>query len=157
MEITEAMGKLFNETKANLSGYQRRHFMAETVKTICDGSPTKAERELGWNRMTLQKALAELEGGFCYVKQGHLRGRKSSEERLPKLLEDISAIAEQCSQTDPTFRTTHLYIGLTAAEVRNQLSKQKGYSDDELPCVETIRLKLNGLGFKLRRVKKVNQ
>jgi hypothetical protein len=157
MEITEAVRKLLNETKANLSGYQRRHFMAETVKTFCDGSPTTAEQELGWNRMTLQKAIAELEGEFCYVDQGHLRGRKRSEAHLPKLLDDLVEIAEQCSQTDPTFRTTQLYTRLTAAEVRRQLVEQKGYSDDALPCVETIRLKLNALGYKLTRVKKANR
>ncbi len=156
MEITEAIGKLLNETKANLSGYQRRHFMAETVKTICEGSPTKAERELGWNRSTLQRALAELEGGFCYVDQGHRRGRKKAESHLPKLLDDITEIAEQCSQTDPTFRTTQLYTRLTATEVRSQLMQQKAYTDEELPCVETIRLKLNQLGYKPTRVKKVN-
>jgi len=156
MEITEAMRHFLNETKANLSGYRRRHFMAETVKTFCAGSPSKAERELGWNRMTLNKALAEFEGGFCYVDQGHLRGRKRTEEHLPNLLDDMREIAGQFSQTDPTFRTTHLYTRLTAAEVRSQLLRHKGYSDEELPCVETIRLKLNALGFKLRRVKKVN-
>ena len=143
-----------NEIKATLTGYERRHFMAETVKLFCDGSPTKAERELGWNRVTIGKALEELAGGFCYVDQVHRRGRKSSETHLPNLLEDLCEIASQFSQTDPTFRTTQLYTRLTAAEVRSQLIKQKGYREDELPSVETIRKKLNALGFKLRRVKK---
>ncbi len=156
MEITEALGKLLNETKANLSGYQRRHFMAETVKTICAGSATQAERTLGWNRSTLHKALAELEGGFCYIDQGHRRGRKKAESHLPQLLDDICEIAEQCSQTDPTFRTTQLYTRLTAREVRRQLMQQKAYTEEALPCVETIRLKLNQLGYKLRPVKKLN-
>jgi len=66
MELNQEIIELLNETKATLSGYERRHFMAQMVKTMCDGKPTKAERELGWNRGTLRKALEELEGGFCY-------------------------------------------------------------------------------------------
>lgn len=156
MEITSEISKWLNEIKASLKGYARRHFMAETVKTVCGGSPMKAERELGWNRKTLSKALAEWEGDFCYVDQSHLRGRKRAEVHLPKLLDNIHEIAEQCSQTDPTFRSTRLFTRITAAEMRVQLIEQKGYTDAELPCEETIREKLNGLGYGSKRVKKVN-
>jgi hypothetical protein len=58
------------------------------------------------------------------------------------------------SQTDPTFQTTRLYTRLSAAEVRKQLIAQKGYTDKELPCEETIRVKLNDLEYKLRAVQK---
>ncbi|MBV7328327.1 hypothetical protein KFU94_08715 [Chloroflexi bacterium TSY] len=104
MTISPEMVEVLKETKAMLSGYERRHFMAQTVKTICEGSPTKAERELGWNRATIAKALEELEGGFCYVDQSHRRGRKSRRP-YPTLLADMVEIADQFSQTDPTFRT----------------------------------------------------
>jgi uncharacterized protein YcfJ len=57
-------------------------------------------------------------------------------------------------QTDPTFQTTRLYCRLTAAEVRRQLIARKGYSHDELPSIETVTNKLNGLGFRLRKVAK---
>jgi hypothetical protein len=156
MEITNEVRNLLNETKANLKGYARRQFMAQTVKTMCAGNSRKAERELGWNRESIKKGMEELEGGFCYIDRSFQRGRKKAEHHLPNLLEDITDIASQCSQTDPTFRTTRLYTRLTAAEVREQLIKQKGYSDDELPSEETIRLKLNELGYGLKRVKKVN-
>ncbi|MBV7330357.1 hypothetical protein KFU94_19315 [Chloroflexi bacterium TSY] len=105
MTISPEMVEVLKETKAMLSGYERRHFMAQTVKTICEGSPTKAERELGWNRATIAKALEELEGGFCYVDQSHRRGRKKAEDHIPTLLADMVEIADQFSQTDPTFRT----------------------------------------------------
>jgi len=36
------------------------------------------------------------------------------------------------------------------------LIEQKGYSDEQLPTEETIRTKLNGLGYHLKKVKKVN-
>jgi hypothetical protein len=157
MELTPEICKLLNKAQKSLKGYARRHFMAETVKTTCDGNALKAERELSWNRKTIKKALDEWEGQFCYVDQSHLRGRKRAEAHLPNLLDDINEIAEQFSQTDPTFRTTRLFTRITAAEMRVQLMKQKGYADAELPCEETIREKLNRLGYGSKRVKKVSR
>ncbi len=43
---------------------------------------------------------------------------------------------------------------MTANEVRRQLIKQFGYSDEELPSAETIRRRLNDLGYTLKRVLK---
>ena len=83
-----------------------------------------------------------------------LRGRKRSEEHLPNLLKDITAIVDGQSQADPQFRTNRLYTRLTATEVRRQLMTQKGYSDDELPTAETIATKLNELGYFLKKVAK---
>lgn len=155
MELTEAVRETFNETKSMLRGYQRRHFMAKIVQSVFAGSPMKAHKELGWNRDTVSKALKELEGGFCYIDRYYARGRKRAEEHLPHLLEDIDEIAERYSQTDPTFRTTRQYTRLTSAAVRQHLIEEKGYTDTELPTQETIRQKLNGLGYGLKRVKKV--
>lgn len=155
MELTAEICETLNEAKAGLRGYKRRHFMAKVVKTMCDGSPSRAEKELGWNRVTLSKALKELEGGFCYIDRYYARGRKRAEEHLPGLLADIRELAEGYSQPDPTFRTTRQYTRLTSAALRQQLIEEKGYSDEELPTEETIRKKLNGLGYGLKRVKKV--
>jgi len=155
MGITPAVREMLNETKENLSGYKRRHFMAQVVETMLDGSPMRAERELGWNRVTLAKALKELREQFCYIDHYHLRGRKRAEEHLPNLLEDIREIADRYSQTDPTFRTTRQYTRLTTKALRQQLIDEKGYSDAELPSEETIRTKLNQMGYGMKRVKKV--
>ena len=84
MEITAEIGSWINETKASLKGYQRRHFMAETVKTMCKGSPMIAERELGWNRGTISKAMEEWQGQCCDRDPGFLRGRKKAEAHRPK-------------------------------------------------------------------------
>ena len=155
MEITPGIRDMLNETKESLSGYKCRHFMAQVVETMLDGSPMRAEKELGWNRVTLGKALDELRGGFCFIDHYHLRGRKRSEDSLPALLDDIQELAERHSQTDPTFRTTRQYIRLTAVALRQQLIDEKGYTDEELPTEQTIRSKLNDLGYSLKRVKKV--
>jgi len=69
-------------------------------------------------------------------------------------LEDIQAIAEAQSQTDPTFATTRLYTRLTAMELRQQLIEQKDYAEGELPSAETIRVKANQLDCRLRNVQK---
>lgn len=154
MALTDEVKQLLNETQKQLHGYARRHYMAKIVEAVFAGKPSHAERELGWNRVTLRKARRELQGGFCYIDQYQQRGRKKSEEHLPHLLDDIRAIVDSQSQTDPSFRTQRLYTRLSAAEVRQQLLKQKGYRDDELPTAATISSKLNGLGYRLRTVQK---
>jgi Rhodopirellula transposase DDE domain len=57
-------------------------------------------------------------------------------------------------QADPKFRSNRLYTRMTVAEVRRQLIEQKGYSDEELPTAETLRKKLNGLGYYPQKVAK---
>ncbi len=142
------------ETARKLKGYNRRIFMAQIAKAYGKGGQRWAERELGWNRGTIRKGMEELEGRFGYIDQFSARGRKRTEEHLPNLLADIENIADGYSQTDPTFKTTRLYIRLSAKAMRQQLIKQKGYSDAELPTSETIRVKLNQLDYHPRRVQK---
>ena len=81
-------------------------------------------------------------------------GRKRIEAQLPDLLEDIRAIADPQAQTDPSFKSTRLYTRLSAAEVRRQLIEQKGYRAEALPSAETIRRRLNEMGYSLKRVVK---
>lgn len=157
MELTDEMKQVFIETAKTLKGSDRRIFMARVVKSLGRGGQCRAEAELGWYRGTIRIGMHELESGFqCYDNYA-ARGRKRVEHHLPRLLDDIKAIVETESQTDPTFRTTRLYIRLSAAEVRKQLIARKRYTDEELPCEETIRVKLSGLGYSLKRVKKVNR
>jgi Rhodopirellula transposase DDE domain len=53
-----------------------------------------------------------------------------------------------------SFKSQRLYTRLSAAEVRKQLIEKYGYSDEKLHTSETIRVKLNNLGYKLRRFNK---
>ncbi len=154
MELTDALKGLFIATAQALSGSARRVFMARTVKELGPGGQRRAERELGWSRATIRKGTRELESGVAIVDAFALRGRKRAEERLPHLLADITAVVDGQSQADPRFRTNRLYTRLTAAEVRRQLIAQRGYTDDELPTVQTIGAKLNALGYTLRAVAK---
>lgn len=142
------------KTCSVLSGSGRRKFMAGTVKLLGKGGQRRAERELGWDRKTIQKGTKELESGFDCIDNFSGRGRKRAEEHLPDLLKDIKEIVEPESQADPTFRTTRLYIPLTAGEVRNRLIQDKNYKDSELPKVRTIQTKLNELNYHRDKVKK---
>ena len=146
MELVEDVKELLTNTAKVLKGSERRLFMARTVRALGEGGPSLAERELGWNRGTIRKGQHELEHGIICLDAYGLRGRKRSEDHLPDLLKDITAIVDGQSQVDPQFRSNRLYTRLTAAEVRRQLLIQKGYCDDELPTTQTIATKLNELG-----------
>ena len=154
MELTDELRTLFIETAKVLKSSERRIFMARVVKMLGEGGQRRAEDELGWNRRTIRKGTHELESGIRCVDYLSGRGRKRVEEHLPNLLDDMKAILDEQSQTDPTFKSTRLYTRLSAAEVRKQLIKQKAYSDDELPSEETIRDRINQLGYRLRSVQK---
>jgi Rhodopirellula transposase DDE domain len=154
MELTAELKTVFIETAKSLQGFARRRFQAQTVKALGVGGQRLAERELGWNRQTLRKAAHELESGLECIPAISTRRRKRAEEHLPRLLDDITALVDGQSQTDPQFRSKRLYTRLTAAEVRRQLIAQKGYQDVELPTVRTILTKLNDLGYHPSRVAK---
>lgn len=154
MELTDSLKTLFIDTANTLKGSERRRFMARTVQELAPGGQRRAERELGWNRQTIRKALRELATGLICLDAFTLRRRKRAEEHLPNLLTDIQAIVDSQSQVDPQFRTSRLYTRLTAAEVRRQLIAQKGYTQTEVPTERTIASKLSLLGYYPSKVAK---
>lgn len=154
MELIEATKTFLIETALSFKGSARRRFMARTVAELGDGGQRLAERELGWNRGTLRKAAHELRTGITCLDACSARGRKPAEAQLPHLLEDLRAIADSQSQTDPQFKSRRLFTRLTAAEVRRQLILQKGYRDEELPTERTLAAKLTALGYHPTRVRK---
>ena len=125
MELTGILTGIFTKTAKILKGNARRVFMAQIVKALGKGGQRRAETELGWHRRTIRKGTHELDSGFRCYDNFAARGRKPAEGHLPDLREDIKAIADAESQTDPTFKTTRLYIRLSAAAVRKQLSEKK--------------------------------
>ena len=154
MELTDSLIALFIDTAKTLKGSARRIFMARTVKELGPGGQRRAERELGWSRVTIRKGTHEVDHGLRCVDNFAARGRKRAEDHLPNLLTDITMIVDRQSQTDPQFRTNRLYTRLSAAEVRRQLIAHHGYTDAELPTAETIGAKLNALGYYPRKVAK---
>jgi hypothetical protein len=154
MELTDSLKALFVDTARSLKGSARRLFMARPVKERGSGGQRRAERELGWSRVTLRKGTHALESGFTCLDAFSARGRKRAEDRLPALLPASTAIVESQSQTDPPCRTTRLSTRLSAAAVRRQLLAQKGSTDDALPTVQTRTTTRNALGSSPKKVRK---
>ena len=155
IELTDSVKKLFKETASQLKGAARRRFQAQIVMELGYGGQLLAQKELGWDRNTIRKGIRELTSGINCVDNYSLRGRWKAEEHLPTLLEDIKKLVDSQSQTDPSFKSQRLYTRLTASEVRKLLIEKFGYSGEKLPTEETIRVKLNYLGYRLKRVAKV--
>ncbi|BDI15086.1 hypothetical protein ANSO36C_33830 [Nostoc cf. commune SO-36] len=154
IQLTAHLKSLYIKTAKKLKGSDRRQFMAEVVKGLGIGGQTVAERELGWNRRTIRKGMQELESGQPFIDGFRRSGRKRAEAKLSNLLRDIKSLVDPQSQTDPSFKSIRLYTRMTASEVRRQLIEQFGYTEEELPSSETIRRKLNDLGYTLKRVLK---
>jgi hypothetical protein len=154
MELTEEVKELLIKTAKELKGSACRLFMARTVRALGKGGQRRAEEVLGWDRGRIRKGEHELKSGMVCVDAFNQRGRKRSEEHLPNLLKDITAIVDGQSQADPQFRSARLYTRLTAAEVRRQLITAYHYTDAELPTTATITTKLNKLGYTLKKVAK---
>lgn len=154
MALTEASRILAIETAKSLKGHVRRLFMARTVRALGPGGQNLAEREFGWSGQTIRKGEHELRSGIECVDGRRGQGPKPAEKIFPTLFADIKAIVDGQSQTDPQFRNQRLYTRLSAAEVRKQLVKQHGYDESTVPSAETIRVKLNLLGYHPARVAK---
>lgn len=105
--------------------------------------------------MTIRKGMYELENGIEIIDAHNEKGRKRTEEKLPRLMDDIKDIVDSQSQTNPNFKTTRLFTRLTIKEIRTQLILQKSYCNEELPTNKTLSNKVNDLGYKLTKVKKV--
>ena len=154
MNLTPELCAFIRQTARSFKvGAPRRRYMAQTLQSLGLGQ-RQAQRLLGWGRDTLRKALHEQRSGLTCVDAFSRRGRKPAEFHLPRLLQDIKDLVKDHLQPDPTFQTTRLYCRLTAAEVRRQLVARKGYDPEQVPSIETITNKLNGLGFRLRKVAK---
>ncbi len=142
------------KTAAAFKGSARRGFMADTVEQLGRGGQTRAELKLGWARSTIRLGQHERKSAMQCVPACNQRGRKPVEYRLPNLLADIESIVDGFSQTDPQFRHKRLYTRLTVSELRRQLIAQKDYADEALPGDETLRLRMNRMGFILKKVQK---
>ena len=154
MDVSPEVCDLIRRTAESFPwGPARRRYMADAVASLGLGQ-RQAQQLFGWGRDTIRKALHERRSGITCLDAAARRGRKPAEFHLPRLLDDIRDLVADHVQTDPTFQSTRLYCRLTAAEVRRQLVERKGYADGQLPSLQTLSVKLNALGFRLRKVAK---
>ena len=131
----------------------RRQAMGDVALTILDGKPRIAEEEFGWSRSAVAVVIKEIEGGIVCINNLSERHKPKSEEKNPRLLDDIRRIMEPCSQAEPRLRTTLLYTNMTAQSVYNALIAE-GWPEGSLPTVRTISNILNRHEYRLRSVAK---
>ena len=154
IELTDSLKKLFKEIAQELKGPAKRKFMALVVLELGFKGQRLAERELDWNRVTIRKGVRELTDHTFSGDKHHDKGRTAVDKRLPNLLKDIKQIVDAEGKTVSLVQEERIYTNLTACEIREKLISQFDYSDKELPTIQTIRTKLNHLGYHLRRMKK---
>jgi len=153
-EISDTLKSIIKNTAKKLSGAAKREYVAEITIELLDGSARKAESELGWSRKMVDKGMMELTTGIRCMDNYSARGNKKTEEKIPELADDIRSIVDPKSQTDPNFQTSFVYTRITAKAVQQALIDEKGYTDDELPCENTIRNIRYRLGYQLKRIQK---
>jgi hypothetical protein len=136
-----------------LTGYQRRLFQAEVATALCGGCARQAERRFGWGRETVEKGLHERQHGVRCLENFAARGRRRSEQKDPRLADDIRAIVEPHTYADPELKSARRYTNLSAAEVRDALIAT-GYPKEALPSERTMRDILNRMNYRLKRLRK---
>jgi transposase len=137
-----------------LTGRQRCLFVAEVALRLCDGSPRRAERRFHWGRVTVTKGLRELQRGIQCLDNFQGRGRPRLEDKNPQLAEDIRELAEPKTHADPELKSDRRYANLSAGEMLTLLQTKKGYTQEALPSVRTMRDIMNRLGYRLKRIQK---
>lgn len=142
------------ETISMLTGAQKRLTLTSMSKQCGKGDLTLVAGTFKVSRNTIRKGIRELESGVAPRDRFCDRGRLRAEAKLPDLLTDIQAVLDGQSQTDPSFKTEKLYTRLTVKAIRDQLIREKGYTDEELPTLQTINTKVNQRGYTLKKVKK---
>jgi len=151
--LLEESDRLIRMAAKQLTGYQRRRFIAEVTLTLCDGNARRSEERFGWGRATAEKGLRERASGMRCLENFAARRRPTWEERKPPLAADIRAIVEPKTQADPELKSARRYTNLSAKEVRQALLA-KGYGESEVPAERTLRDILNRMNYRLKRIQK---
>jgi len=153
-KLTAPQIRTIKDGAGKLTGAKRRAFQAQVTLDYLDGNARQAESVFGWSRKTVELGLNELRTGIECLGYFSARGRRRVEEEHPQLVEDIVALVEPQSQTDPKFQSRFKYTRMTAKAVRQALIDEKGWDMSQLPHENTIGVLLNRLGYRLRRVQK---
>ncbi|NES83199.1 MAG: hypothetical protein F6K10_18325 [Moorea sp. SIO2B7] len=139
---------------SKLNGPEKRAFMARVTQDYFEGSARKAKTYLGWNTYTVKRGIQELEKGIVCVDNYQARGRKKTSEILPNLEADIRNLVDGSAQAAPKLKSTFSYTKISGRAVREKLITEKGYTDEQLPCRQTIGTILKRIGYRLKKHKK---
>lgn len=154
VQIDERVKTTLKDAAKKLTGPKKRAFMAKATADYFGGSARKAETYLGWKRQAVQTGQGERRTGITCVDNYQARGAHKTEEKLPKLVQDIhELLADEC-QADPKLKTTFKYTKVTAQAVLEALIEEKEYSKKALPCRQTMGTILNRLDYRLKKPKR---
>ena len=151
--VSSELADMISRLVALIPWPSRRQAMGDVTVTILDGKPRVAEDEFGWSRSAVTLGINEFLCGIACVNDLSERHKPKSEEKNPKLLDDIRKIMEPSSQAEPRLRTTLIYTNMTAQSVYDALVAE-GWSRESLPTVRTISNILNRHEYRLRTVAK---
>ena len=154
--LTDNIKSTLKDAAQQLTGNNKRDFMAKVTEDYFDGSARKAETVLGWNRQSVQLGLHERRTGIVCVDNFKARGRHNSIKILPNLESDIRSLVDAQAQADPKFQSPFLYARISARAVREALISKIGYDESQLPSRQTLGEILNCLGYRLKKHKKQN-
>jgi hypothetical protein len=146
--------ELIKDAARQLTGFKRRMFQAQTTVELLGGIARRAESVFGWNRQTVTLGLHERRSRVHCLERFKERGRLSTEEKNPALVQEIHRLAEPHSQADPQLKHPFAYTRLTAKAIRQRLLDQGGDRKQPLPTLRTFSSLLNRLGYRLRSVQK---
>jgi len=152
--MEDELKTVIKDAARRLTGFNRRSYQADIARKYFNGHAREAEREMGWGRKTVEKGLKETESGIKCLDNFGGRGRKRTEDKLPDFKQDIAELAEPRTQADPALKSSLCYTRITAEAMRKALIEEKGYTDKDLPCANTIGNILNRMGYNLKRVLK---
>lgn len=106
-------------------------------------------------RQTIKKSIDIFKGLIDYKLDIETRGRKSIVEKYPEIINQIKRICENTENVDKSLKDNITYIDVSASYVRSKLQSKYGYSDNEVPCENTIiKIFKQYLGYKITKVKK---
>lgn len=156
MILSQKIEKFYKNCIENIKKVNNKLEKAKMIKAlICD---------LGGKGITI---IANLLGmAFNTVKAYYLsdfdniqlnlefRGRKKIEDKFPKIKNQIKDILNDYEYTDSHFKTEKLFVDLSLQNLRNELIKRYGYTEETCPCKSTLLRLLNELGYKIQKVKK---
>lgn len=154
VQIDEKVKSTLKDAAKKLTGPKKRAFMAKATEDYFEGSARKAETYLGWKRQTVQKGLHERRVGVICLDNYQARGSHKTEEKLPDLAQNIHQLLADKHQADPKLKTPFKYTKVTAQAVLDALVAEKGYSEEVLPCRQTMGSILNRLDYRLKKHKK---
>ena len=103
----------------------RRQAMGDVALSLLDGKHRVAEEVFGWNRATVELGVHESRTGISCINDLSNRQKPKTEEKDPKLLDDIREIIDPLSHAEARLRTTLLYTHITARAIYDALV-QKG-------------------------------